>query len=568
MSNDVALSIAVIALVFIAAVVSGLLAAYSWWRIDHPLSESYGALMAADSLWAGGYFCMVIGGGTLLADIGLFVKAVFSALAAFAWFRFVTEYTGDSEWAPSWLWWVGIAESLLFGVLVVTNPGGLIISGVDVGQLGVVTAAVESAGLGSFIQLLIGGGLVAVSLILLGRFFIQTQGIYRYQALIIFTIGAIVLASATLFITDYQPHPLVDPTPILFNVQALGVGWALYRYDFLRLAPVIVTRFFREMSDPVLIIDGERVVADYNTAAADLIGGLQTQTPMRAVGNEAFSDTLEAAVTDGGTVTEFTATDDGRAERTYDIEATQVTDQFDITRGYVVVLRDITDRKQRERQLEEQNERLEEFADIVSHDLRNPLSTAEGWLNVASDAIDGEEPDLDDAREGLDRVETAHERMEELIEVLLTMARQGQTVDDPEPVSLADCAREAWATADTGGMELVVETDRTVAADPARLRQAFENLFRNASDHSDASTVTVTATADGFAVEDDGVGIPKLDRDDLFEFGYSTDEEGTGIGLAVVKRIVEAHGWQIVVGESDDGGACFRISGVPESPRR
>jgi signal transduction histidine kinase len=163
---------------------------------------------------------------------------------------------------------------------------------------------------------------------------------------------------------------------------------------------------------------------------------------------------------------------------------------------------------------------------------------------------------------GLDHITNSHDRMEELIEVLLTMARQGQTVADPEPVSLEACATEAWATAETGEMELRVDTDRTVPADPVRLRQAFENLFRNANDHSEASTVTVISTAEGFAIEDDGTGIDPDDRENLFEFGYTTDEEGTGIGLAVVERIVEAHGWRIAVGESDDGGACFEITGV------
>ncbi|TQQ80598.1 sensor histidine kinase [Halonotius roseus] len=561
MVDEALLSLTVIAAVFTAVVVSGALAVYSFTRIKHPLSESYAVLMAVDSLWAAGYFCMLIAGGTLLADVGLFIKALFSALAAFAWLRFVSEYTGDSEWLPSWLWWVGVAESIVWSILVVSNPGNLMLEGVEVGEFGVVTAAVETAGLGAAIQLLIGAVLVGLSLFLLGRFFVQTQGIYRYQALIIFAIGAIVLISTTLFITDYRPHPLVDPTPILFNLQAVGVGWALYRYDFLRVAPVIVTRFFREMDDPVLLINGDRVVADYNTAADALVDDLRTQVPIDAVDDQSFGETLTAAVTDGGTATEFTADTDSR-RRTYDIEVTGVTDQFDITQGYVVVLRDITDRKQRERQLEEQNERLEEFADVVSHDLRNPLSTAEGWVAAVTDALDGEEPDIDTAQMGLDHITNSHDRMEELIEVLLTMARQGQTVADPEPVSLEACATEAWATAETGEMELRVDTDRTVPADPVRLRQAFENLFRNANDHSEASTVTVISTAEGFAIEDDGTGIDPDDREDLFEFGYTTDEEGTGIGLAVVERIVEAHGWRIAVGESDDGGACFEITGV------
>ena len=561
MVDEVVLSLVVIGLMFLATIASALFAAYSFGWIEHPLSESYGILVAVDSFWAGGSFLMLVAGGTLLAEVGLFIKALFSAVAAFAWLRFVSEYTGDSEWLPGWLWWLGAAESIVWSVLVVSNPGGLILEGIEIGQFGVVTAAVETPGLGAAVQLLIGASLVGLSLFLLGRFFLQTQGIYRYQALIIFAIGAIVLVSTTLFISDYQPHPLIDPTPILFNLQAVGVGWALYRYDFLRVAPVIVTRFFREMDDPVLLINGDRVVADYNAAADALVDDLRTQVSIDAIEDPAFSEMLTAAVTDGGTATEFIADTDSR-RRIYDIEVTRVTDQFDTTQGYMIVLRDITDRKQRERQLEEQNERLEEFADVVSHDLRNPLSTAEGWVAAVTDALDGEEPDVDTAQMGLEHITHSHDRIDELIEVLLTMARQGQTVADPEPVSLETCATKAWATAETGEMTLRVDTDRTVPADPARLRQAFENLFRNANDHSEAATVVVTTTPEGFAVEDDGIGIDPDDREDLFAFGYSTNEEGTGIGLAVVKRIIEAHGWRITVGESDDGGACFEVTGV------
>jgi len=553
------ISLVIVSLVVLAVVVSGLLAVYSWGRISHPVSESYGLLMAADSLWAGGYLLMIVGGGGLLTDVGLVTKGLFSSFAGVAWLLFVSEYTGDSEWIPTWFWWVMSVEAGVFGLLVALNPESLVISEVTVEQFGLFTFAIESAGVITGIQLLISAGMVFVSLGFLGRFFLETQSVYRYQALIIFVIGAIVVTSSILFVGEYRIHPLVDPTPILFNIQAVGVGWALYRYDFLKLAPVVVTRFYQNMSDPVVIINAELVVADYNSAAERLVDGLDEQLPISEIDDEEFSETLRSTVDSGRSGGEFTKLRaDGGQRRTYDIEDTHVTDQFDITQGYVVVLRDITDRKRRERRLRKQNERLEEFGSIVSHDLRNPLSTAAGWTEIIDRELAADEPDLETIQDGVERVVESHERMDELIEVLLTMARQGQTVNETETVDIEAVATEAWSTADTGEMELVVEADRTVEADSTRLRQALENLFRNANDHGAASTVYVTETPTGFAVEDDGDGIPD-DEASLFDFGYTTDEEGTGIGLAVVKRIVEAHGWRIGVTDSNHGGARFEI---------
>jgi len=560
--DDTLVGLIVVSLVALAVVASGLLAVYSWSRIEHPVSESYGLLMAVDSLWAGGYLLMILGAGGLLSEFGLFIKGLFAGLAGVAWLLFVSEYTGDSEWIPNWVWWLLAAEAVLFGLLVGINPGGLVIEEILVGQLGAVTLVVDSPGVVVAGQLLLSTVLIGFSFYFLARFIMQTQNVYRYQALIILGIGVIVYVSSVLFVAGVRIHPLVDTTPILFNIQALGVGWALYRYDFLKLSPVVVGRFFREMNDPVLIINAEFVIADFNTAADELIDGLDTQLPIDEIDDTEFSRTLRTSIASGEADDFTTLVTDGGHRQTYDIEETEVTDQFDVTQGYVVVLRDITARKRRERRLRNQNERLAEFTDIVSHDLRNPLSTASGWTELVDRQLQGAEPDLGAVQDGLARISDSHDRMEELIELLLTMAREGQAVVDPESVSLAQTATEAWSTADTGELSLVVQDDRQIEADPPRLKSVFENLFRNVNDHAGASTVYVDTTVDGFVIEDDGEGIPDDERAELFTFGYTTDEEGTGIGLAVVKRVCEAHDWEITVADSDHGGTQFEISRV------
>lgn len=221
----------------------------------------------------------------------------------------------------------------------------------------------------------------------------------------------------------------------------------------------------------------------------------------------------------------------------------------------VLVARDVTERHERERDLRRQNERLEEFASIVSHDLRNPLNTATGFLELLSE-------DVDDGR--LDRIAAAHDRMAALIEDLLALARNGRRVTDATPVDLRTAAEQAWGTVSPDGT-LEVTGTTTVRADPTRFRQVFENLLRNAADHASPDpTVTIGPLPDGegFFVGDDGPGIPDDERADVFETGYTSVPGGTGIGLAIVERAAEAHGWTVEARESDDGGARFEFRAV------
>jgi len=222
----------------------------------------------------------------------------------------------------------------------------------------------------------------------------------------------------------------------------------------------------------------------------------------------------------------------------------------------VSIVRDVSDRKRRERELERQNERLEEFASVVSHDLRNPLAVAEGRLEMAREDCDSDH---------LHGVAAAHDRMRTLIDDLLTLARQGETVEAFAPVDLASLVEAAWETVGGAaeGAALVTATDRTVMADRERLRQLLENLFRNALEHGGESVaVSVGEIEDGFYVADDGPGIPPGERKRAFESGYSTTHDGTGFGLSIVEQVARAHGWTVDVTESDDGGARFELAGV------
>ncbi|KDS90388.2 HTR-like protein [Halorubrum saccharovorum] len=153
--------------------------------------------------------------------------------------------------------------------------------------------------------------------------------------------------------------------------------------------------------------------------------------------------------------------------------------------------------------------------------------------------------------------------METLIDDLLTLARDGEGVEETERVSLGEFAETCWDGVETAGASLRVETDRAILADRSRLRQLFENLLRNAIEHaSEDVTVTVGDLDGGFYVADDGSGIPENDRERVFETGYSTNEDGTGFGLEIVETVAEAHGWDVRVTDAAGGGARFEFTGV------
>ncbi len=220
---------------------------------------------------------------------------------------------------------------------------------------------------------------------------------------------------------------------------------------------------------------------------------------------------------------------------------------------YVVNTRDISDQKSREIRLREANERLEEFASVVSHDLRSPLLVARGRLELAlEEGLDGH----------VDAIERAHGRMDELVQELLVAAHGEGGGSDPQAADLRSVIVDCWENVDAEDATLRPPDSLEIYADKSGLQQLLENLFRNAVDQREDVTVTVGACGDGFYVEDDGPGIPESEREKVFETGYSSSEDGLGFGLRIVERVAESHGWEVDVDEGAGGGAKFEFSKV------
>ncbi|MFB6196894.1 MAG: ATP-binding protein, partial [Halobacteriaceae archaeon] len=357
----------------------------------------------------------------------------------------------------------------------------------------------------------------------------------------------------------------ITALPIIFNIYgALGSSLLPIWYEPFGVAIFAVgtlfvyferfeaIQFASSTETPTIFLDQDWTIRDANLAATtkfpELDGAigrsLDTILPMVA----------EAAAEENQNPIHI---DHEGSPRYYHVSMTPIS-TGEVVTGRVITLTDVSEREQYRRRLERQNERLEQFASIVSHDLRNPLSVAEGHLELARET---------DEREHLDEVARAHDRMDDLIEDLLELARSGMDIGETDTVDLDDVVHDCWQMIASEEATLTVQEDliMSIEADRDRLRQLFENLFRNAIEHGGSDVAIKVGTLPderGFYVEDTGPGIPEENHEEVLEPGYSTAEDGTGFGLAIVKEIVDAHGWEIRVTDGTEGGARFEITGV------
>ncbi|WP_226481309.1 PAS domain-containing sensor histidine kinase [Natrinema amylolyticum] len=242
-------------------------------------------------------------------------------------------------------------------------------------------------------------------------------------------------------------------------------------------------------------------------------------------------------------------------------------------RRYVAVAHfDITERREYQRRLETSNEHFKQFAYAVSHDLREPLRMVTRYLQLLESQY-GDELD-EDASEFIEFAVDGAERMREMIEGLLKYSRV-ETQDDPNDsvdleTVLDDVLLDLDMRIEDADAEITSESLPTVTGDASQLRHVFQNLLDNAIEYSgeQAARVRISATLDEdewiISVSDEGIGIDSADADRVFEMFqrlHSYEEHaGTGIGLALCKRIVERHDGDIWITSDSKDGATFSFT--------
>ena len=260
--------------------------------------------------------------------------------------------------------------------------------------------------------------------------------------------------------------------------------------------------------------------------------------------------------------------------------------------GASKVARDITERKRAEEsilalnaqlganaaQLEQANRELEAFSYTISHDLRAPLRHIDGYARMLQEDAAQLDPE---SRRYLDAISTSARTMGMLIDDLLAFSRLGRKPVDLVRVDMIQLARRAMREAGTeaGDSSIVVGELPEVHGDPVLLKQVWVNLLSNAVKYSAprgaAARIEVTGERDGgvirYRVRDNGVGFDMRYADKLFgvfQRLHSQDEfEGTGVGLAIVQRIVARHGGRVWAESQPGHGATFTIE-LPQAETR
>jgi PAS domain S-box-containing protein len=406
-------------------------------------------------------------------------------------------------------------------------------------------------------------------------------------------IGRMMIAFAIVYFAaiDFLPMAGANMRPVGYVpvLTFMVVAWtAIIRH---RLAPITAARAAREiletMADALFVLDAEGCIRVVNGAARALLGYSQSDLLGRSIdklevmsGDATISRTLRELTRRGA------IRDQERLLRHKDGQAIDVSisispvSEANVQEGAVVIARDIRERKRAEEdlhsamhRLEQSNRELEDFAYVASHDLQEPLRKIQAF----GDRLKSKHAEelAPQARDYIDRMQSAAKRMQILINDLLSFSRITTKAQPFVNVDLGQIAREVAhdleLRAHEAGGEIVIGALPSLDADPLQMRQLLQNLASNALKfHRDGVPPRVEISGelrDGEAlieVADNGIGFEEKYADRIFTMferlhGRGT-YEGTGIGLAICRKIAQRHGGEIAARSIPGEGSTFIIT--------
>jgi PAS domain S-box-containing protein len=356
------------------------------------------------------------------------------------------------------------------------------------------------------------------------------------------------------------------------------------------LADPLLSAIVDSSNDAIVARDEDGLITSWNDAASGLFGYPAEDMLGRSVDTLIPPDLLESQqaiferVLQGKQVRNYVTRRIHRSGRVFEVSLTlsPIHADFDTIVGVAGIEHDVSAHRKIERErirliadLERSNKDLEQFAYVASHDLSEPLRAIAGMVDLLARRYENE---LDEtAHDYIRRAVAGTQRMQALITDLLLYSRAGRSELTLAPVDIAALVRSTIDLLRPALNDAAAEVELgdlpTIIADKTKLGQVFQNLIANAVKfHGDAPPkvcLDAIAGAEGwaFTVEDNGIGIEERHRDRIFmifqRLHGREEYAGTGIGLALSKRMVEAHGGRIWVGDDGPPGATFHFT-IPD----
>jgi len=329
---------------------------------DHPAARPLAGIAGPPGLAGLGYAALTVVPDSLATGAVLAVTTGLMVVTVGYFPIFVVAYTGRDEWLTprrrrTILGYFGLLAvvsvvDILGQPVVVETVNGLTFPVLPNRTEGVVFVV---AAVSAYAAVFVGTGLLA-------RFLISSRNMYRKQTALIFGAIFLTVVGGVVYEAGFSFHPGLNLNSVLYSVEAVLIALALFRYEFLNVEPLAPDIVLERMDDPVFVLDDDSQVVDTNPAACELVS---TSDPVGRSIEELLPGLLDAASADREFVPPVgdspAARSDGGAVEVYDCNAAPIADQYDRDRGTVVVLRDVSVQKQRQRTLERLQETTQQF---------------------------------------------------------------------------------------------------------------------------------------------------------------------------------------------------------------
>ena len=226
------------------------------------------------------------------------------------------------------------------------------------------------------------------------------------------------------------------------------------------------------------------------------------------------------------------------------------------TVGDAIVFSDVTQIERQRRQIQQQNDQFDDFAEAITHELRNALQILDGHIEIvrSQETLGANQSTTN----SLDAAGRMTDRMTRLVSDLTTLARFGHATEKLTAVDCDTVARQAIVSVSGEEVELTVNAG-TIEADKARLERLFEKLFRFSIENG-GTHIEVTQTSNQLTVTDDSDYIDEENIEKAFSYGQAVPDAETGMLLPVVRTLTEAHGWSITIDSNYEDGVRIIIT--------